>query len=84
MDQLIVNIEPGADVAFLRKIIKNIKGFGDVVVKKDVNTKSKVKSTKKSNKKTEEWIQKMRNLSNSVDSSLIDMNDEKTKYIMSK
>ncbi|MCH5225424.1 MAG: hypothetical protein J1D77_05460 [Muribaculaceae bacterium] len=84
MDQLIVNIEPGANVAFLRKIIKNIKGIGDVVLKKDVKVQSKGKSMKKTDKKTEEWIRKMRELSNSIDSSMIDMNDERTRYIMSK
>ena len=84
MDQLIVNIEPGANGEFLRKIIKNIKGIGDVVLKKDVEIQSKVKSMRKTDKKTEEWIRKMRSLSNSVDPSAIDMNDERTRYIMSK
>lgn len=84
MDQFIVNIEPGADKVLLRKIIMNIKGLGDVVLKKDVNIQVKSKSIKKRDKKTEEWIRKMRDLSNSVDASMIDMNDERTRYIMSK
>lgn len=84
MDQLIVNIEPGANVAFLRKIIKNIKGIEGVVLKRDVEIQPKVKTMKKSDKKTEEWIRKMRELSNSVEPSAIDMNDERTRYLMSK
>lgn len=84
MDQFIVNIEPGANVAFLRKIIKNIKGIGDVVLKKNVEVLPKVKSMKKNDKKTEEWIRKMKELSNSIDTTAIDMNDERTRYIMSK
>ena len=71
MDQLIVNIEPGANVAFIRKIIKNIKGIGEVVLKKDVEIQPKVKTMKKSDKNTEEWIRKMRELSNRVDHSKI-------------
>lgn len=84
MDQFIVTIEPGADVALLRKIIKNIKGFGKVVLKKDVKTKPKMTRIKKTEANTEEWINKMRVLSNMVDTSTIDMNDERTRYIMSK
>ncbi|MBD5583579.1 MAG: hypothetical protein HDQ88_00630 [Clostridia bacterium] len=33
---------------------------------------------------TTEWIKKMKNLSNSVNPSVIDMEDERTKYLMSK
>ena len=84
MDQFIVTLEPGADKVLLRKIIKNIKGIGEVILKKDIETEPTVKVKEKTNKKTEEWIRKMRDLSNSVDSSEIDMNDEKTRYIMSK
>ena len=82
MDQLIVNIEPRANVAFLRKIIKNIKGIGDVVLKKDVKIQPKLKTMKKSDKNTEEWIRKMRELSNSFDSSKIDLTDERARYIL--
>lgn len=84
MDQLIVNIEPGANVAFLKKIIKNIKGIGDVALKRNVKVQPKIKNIKKTDKKTEEWIRKMRELSNSVDPSELDMTDERTRYIMSK
>ena len=55
-----------------------------MILKKDIETEPTVKVKEKTNKKTEEWIRKMRDLSNSVDSSEIDMNDEKTRYIMSK
>lgn len=83
MDQFIVNIEPGADIALLRKIIKNIKGLGEVALRRNVElTHNKDKAVKKTDKKTEEWIRKMRELSNSVDSSKIDLNDERTRYIM--
>ena len=82
MDQFIVNIEPGANAAFLKRIIKSIKGIGDVVLKKDVEVLSKVKSKKKTDQKTEEWISKMRELSNSFDSSKIDLTDERTRYIL--
>ncbi len=60
----------------LSKMIENMKGV----------LKASVRRNAKSDKKesTEEWIRKMTQLSNSVDSSIIDMTDEKTRYIMSK
>ena len=33
---------------------------------------------------TTEWIKKMKKLSHSVNPSVIDMEDERTKYLMSK
>lgn len=84
MEQFIVNIEPGADKTFLRKMIQNIKGVSEVILKKETDNLKPSKVSKKTDRKTEEWIKKMRYLSNSIDSSVIDMNDEKTRYLMSK
>ena len=84
MDQFIVNIEPGADTALLRKIIRNIKGIGEVVLKRDVKEIHDIKTMNKTDKKTEEWIRKMKHLSDSVDSSQIDMQDPRTQYILGK
>ena len=81
MDQLIVTLEPGADKALLRKMIKNIKGIADVILKKE-SAPQKNKTIKKINKETDDWIQEMRELSNSFDSSVVDLNDERTKYIL--
>ncbi len=76
MTEIIVTLENGADSTMLSKMIENMKGV----------LKASVRRNAKSDKKesTEEWIRKMTQLSNSVDSSIIDMADEKTRYIMSK
>ncbi len=76
MTEIIVTLENGADSTMLSKMIENMKGV----------LKASVRRNAKSDKKesTEEWIRKMTQLSNSVDSSIIDMTDEKTRYIMSK
>ena len=81
MDQLIVTLEPGADKALLKKMIKNIKGIADVILKKE-SSPQKNKTIKKINQETDDWIQEMRELSNSFDSSVVDLNDERTKYIL--
>lgn len=82
MDQFIVTLEPGADKALLKKMIKNIKGIGDVILKRDKSSYKQAKSHKKKDKNTEDWIKEMINLSNNFDSSAIDLNDERTRHIL--
>ena len=65
-------------------MIKNLKGIGEVILKKDVDSSKKTKTILKSDNKTQEWIQQMLDLSKSFDSKLVDLNDEKTRYILSK
>lgn len=76
MTQIIVTLENGADSNLLQRMIANMKGV--------LHTSLKNKTLSKENSKTEQWIEEMRNLSNSVDSSAIDMNDDRTRYLMSK
>lgn len=75
MTQILVTLEKDADSKFLRRMIENMKG----VLKASIRREDKLNS-----KKTEDWIAKMRELSDSIDPSLIDMSDERTRYIMSK
>lgn len=75
MTQIVVTLEKDADSKLLRRMIENMKGV----------LKASVKIEKKTDdEKTEEWIAKMRELSNSIDTSMIDMNDERTRYILRK
>lgn len=77
MTQLVVTLENGADSSFLSKIIENLKGV--------IGVSSQVINTSNSqDKKTEDWIRKMRSLSNKIDTSVIDKSDERTQYILSK
>lgn len=72
MTQIVVTLENGADSALLRRMIENMKG----VLKTSVVYSPTDCSS--------EWIEKMRKLRDSIDPSMIDMDDERTRYIMSK
>ncbi|MDE6324686.1 MAG: hypothetical protein K2M02_00785 [Duncaniella sp.] len=76
MTQIVVTLENGADSMFLQRMIENMKGV--------LRTSVQQHSTITSSNSRDEWINKMRELGKSVDSSVIDMNDERTRYIMSK
>ncbi|MDE7413274.1 MAG: hypothetical protein K2N05_05740 [Muribaculaceae bacterium] len=75
MTQIVVTLDKDADSKLLRRMIENMKGVLKASIKKE---------DKMDDEKTEAWISKMKALSNSIDSSIIDMNDERTKYIMEK
>lgn len=76
MTQIVVTLEQGADATFLRRMIENMKG----VIEASIQNKAK------KSKKTEEseWLKKLHTLKDSIDPSIIDMTDERTRYIMSK
>lgn len=75
MTQIVVTLEKDADSKLLQRMIENMKGVLRTSVRKEKNNQDG---------KTEDWIKKMKELSNSIDPSLIDMSDERTRYIMSK
>lgn len=72
--EIIVTLENGADSSLISNIIENIKGVLKTTVQKE----------SAGDKKHDDWMRKINELSNSLDSSIIDMSDEKTRYIMSK
>ncbi|MBD5181980.1 MAG: hypothetical protein HDS98_05460 [Bacteroidales bacterium] len=78
MKQVVVTLEQGADASLITLILENIKG----VVRTSMRDYSEDHVQEDS--ETTEWIKKMKNLSNSVNPSVIDMEDERTKYLMSK
>ena len=78
MKQIVVTLEQGADASLITLILENIKG----VVRTSMRDYSEDHVQEDS--ETTEWIKKMKNLSNSVNPSVIDMEDERTKYLMSK
>lgn len=77
MTQIVVTLENGADSSLLQRMIENMKG----VLSASVRTKQSEVALRDNNA---EWIAKMKELSNKVDSSIVDMSDDRTKYIMSK
>ena len=78
MKQVVVTLEQGADASLITRILENIKG----VVRTSMRDYSEDHVQEDS--ETTEWIKKMKNLSNSVNPSVIDMEEERTKYLMSK
>lgn len=76
MTQIIVTLEPGADSSFLKKAIDNMKG----VFKTSVKEMSNSSTTPIRN----EWLEKLHQIKNDINPEVIDMSDERTKYLMSK
>lgn len=75
MTQIVVTLENGADSTFIRRMIENMKG----VLKASVH-----RQTMSADEDANEWLNKLRSIKHDVDPSLIDMDDERTRYIMSK
>ena len=76
MNVIQVNVDENADVGFLRKMIENIKGVITTTYVKPVSPTS--------SSEVEEWINNLHSLQADIDPSLIDMDDERTRYILSK
>lgn len=74
MTQIIVTLESSANSSLIQKMIENMKGVFKVSVKIDDSNENI----------SDEWVNQVKELSNSVDPSIIDMDDERTRYIMSK
>lgn len=73
MTQLIVTIEKEADPSVIRQVLQNIKGILSVKEKEDTLPFDLKK-----------WEQKLTSMREKINPSLIDMEDERTRYIMSK
>lgn len=87
MTQIIAVIDDGADARLIRRIFENVKGVlsTSITVKSDKPTQiMKLNKSHKTNKEKEEWLNKLNHLYNDIDRSSIDMNDERTRYILSK
>ena len=80
MTQIVVTLEKGADSSLLQRMIENMTR----VLKATVRAKESKKENETISEETQEWIDRMRNLSNSINLSMIDMDDERTRYIMLK
>lgn len=74
MTQIVVTLENGADSTFIRRMIENMKG----VLNASVHRQSSA------SKEIEDWLDTLHSIKRDVDASVIDMDDERTRYIMSK
>ncbi|MCH5217987.1 MAG: hypothetical protein J1F07_05495 [Muribaculaceae bacterium] len=73
MAEIIVTLSDDANTSLIRKMIENIKGVMATTLN---NRQEETESEKK--------IKKLHNLINRMDTSVIDRNDERTRYILSK
>ena len=80
MTRITVTLENGADSSLLKKMIENMRG----VLRATVSVTPNEIPEKSVNSSTEAWIKKMRSLSDSIDPSIVDLEDERTRYLMSK
>lgn len=76
MTQIVVTLENEADSTLLQKMIENMKGV--------LKTTLRNKSGQSKRKADDEWIDGVRSIRRRIDSSIIDMSDDRTSYIMSK
>ena len=78
MTQIIatLTLDKNANPSIIRSLLENIKG----VIQVSLDNQTKVSDS--NNEEAEEWIQKLHQLQQNIDRSLIDMNDERTQYIM--
>lgn len=76
MTQIVVTLDSNADENLLRRMKENMKG----VVKTSLNhSESRHQSKTGSN-----FIETLHEIKQSIDPSIIDLNDPRTNYIMSK
>ena len=75
MTQILVTLDNTADASLLRRMIENMKG---------VLATSVQSITKSDHEDAEEWLDNLHAIKQSINPDLIDMSDERTRYIMSK
>ena len=75
MTQIFVTLDNTADTSLLRRMIENMKG---------VLATSVQSITKSDHEDAEEWLDNLHAIKKSINPDLIDMSDERTRYIMSK
>lgn len=88
MTQITVTLEKGADANFIRRMFENVKGVLHTRVTTEQErpgiTSDLQVSGFKTPKDKEEWLKTLDQLYNSVDRSAVDIEDEKTRYILSR
>ncbi len=76
MTQILVTLDNSADVGLIQRMIENMKGV--------LEARLSNKTATKIDESADGWFNKFESLRKSYDPSYIDMNDERTQYILSK
>ncbi|MCH5242949.1 MAG: hypothetical protein J1F67_11140 [Muribaculaceae bacterium] len=87
MTQITATISNEADPDLIRQIFENIKGVIETSISfkgdKNAEENDPIDPAVLTQEK-KEWLNKLNRLYNNVDREAIDVNDEKTRYILSK
>ena len=87
MTQITATIANEADPDLIRQIFENIKGVIETSISfkgdKNAEENDSIDPAVLTQEK-KEWLNKLNRLYNNVDREAIDVNDEKTRYILSK
>ena len=87
MTQITATLAKEADPNLIRQIFENVKGViaTSVIFKKEEENTNDVSSTEsKLSPEKKDWLDKLNRLYNNVDREILDLNDERTQYILSK
>lgn len=76
MTQITAVLSDDANPSIIQQVLENMKGVLKVSINKDKETLYKEETVSK------EWFDDLKNLVNSIDRSAIDIDDERTRYIM--
>lgn len=76
MTQIVVTLEKGADSSLLQKMIENMKGVLRTSLQSSVKSQTE--------KDSDDWLETLHSIKKGIDSSVIDMSDDRTRYLMSK
>ena len=78
MKQMVLTLSPEVDENLLIKILENIKGIWKITLEETDNSENS------HTEQTEAWLRNLREIRDSIDLKAIDMDDEKTKYLLAK
>ena len=87
MTQITATLAKGADPNLIRKIFENVKGVISTSItfkNENGNSKDDLLEDSKISPEKKQWLDKLNRLYNNVDRDAIDLNDERTQYILSK
>lgn len=87
MTQITATLSNEADPNLIRQIFENVKGViaTSVTFKKEAEHANYVLSEESNlSPEKKDWLNKLNRLYNNVDRGAIDLNDERTQYLLSK
>ena len=76
MTQITAVLGEDANPSIIQQVLENMKGVLKVSIHRDEKTLDKEKTV------SEEWVKDLQNLLNRIDHSAIDIDDERTRYIL--